>query len=317
VFVGVVESVVDLQKIRGLTPATNQVFKLDAPRAQRVLIEAVVSNTCPLIDKTIREGRFRTVYNAAVIAVARNGERIAMKIGDIVLHPGDTLLLEAHPSFAEHQRNSRDFYLVSAVQDSAPLRHEKAWIAVAVLAGMVGAVAFGWLEMLPAALLAAGFMILARCCSATAARRSIDWSLLIVIAAAFGIGRALEVTGAAQHIAEALLGVAGHNPWVALIVVYGVTMLFTELITNNAAAVLVFPIAMSTANALGVNVMPFVAAIMMAASASFSTPLGYQTNLMVYGPGGYRFTDYLRVGGPLNLLMWITTATLAPLIWPF
>ena len=120
VFVGVVESVVDLQKIRGLVPATDQVFKLTAPRATRCLIEAVVSSSCPLVGKTIRDGRFRSNYNAAVIAVARDGERIQKKIGDIVLRPGDTLLLEAHPSFADQQRNSRDFYLVSRLEDSQP-----------------------------------------------------------------------------------------------------------------------------------------------------------------------------------------------------
>jgi di/tricarboxylate transporter len=114
-----------------------------------------------------------------------------------------------------------------------------------------------------------------------------------------------------------LLDIGGDNPWVALAVVYGLTTLFTEIITNNAAVALLFPIVMATADKLGVNPMPFIIAIMIAASASFATPLGYQTNLMVYGPGGYRFSDYLRIGIPLNLLMWIITVSLAPLIWPF
>ena len=317
VFVGIVDSVKDLHRIHGLQPATNQVFKLDAPRHQRCLVESVVSDTCPLVGKTIREGHFRSVYNAAVIAVARNGERIRAKIGDIVLRPGDTLLMEASPSFAKQQRNSRDFFLTSTMSDSNPRRHEKAWIAVVILASMVVVAAIGWLSMLLAAMLAAGLLLITRCCSPTAARRSVDWSVLIVIAAALGIGHALEKTGAARAIAETLLSVAGDNPWIALAVVYGLTTLFTETITNNAAAALLFPIAMATANTLDVNSMPFVAAIMIAASASFATPLGYQTNLMVYGPGGYRFSDYLKIGIPLNVLMWITTVSLAPLIWPF
>ncbi|MCK4343191.1 MAG: SLC13 family permease [Phycisphaerae bacterium] len=317
VFVGIVESVKDLHRIRGLKPATDQVFKLDAPRHQRVLVEAVVSDTCPLVGKTIRDGRFRSVYNAAVIAAARNGERIRAKIGDIVLRPGDTLLLEAPPSFAQQQRDSRDFFLVSAMPDSTPRRHEKAWVAVVILAAMVTAAALGWLSMLVAAMLAAGLMIMTRCCSAAAARRNVDWSVLIVIAAALGIGRALDRTGTARVIADTLLEIGGENPWIALAVIFGLTTLFTEIITNNAAAALLFPIAMATADRLGVNSMPFVAAIMIAASASFATPLGYQTNLMVYGPGGYRFSDYLKIGIPLNLLMWITTVGLAPLIWPF
>lgn len=149
------------------------------------------------------------------------------------------------------------------------------------------------------------------------ARRSVEWQVLLVIAASLSLGKSLEVTGAAEVIARNLITLAGEQPWAVLAVVYGVTMLFTELITNNAAAALVFPIALSTSRELGVSFMPFAIAIMMAASASFSTPIGYQTNLMVYGPGGYKFTDYFRVGIPLNLMMWILTTALAPVIWPF
>lgn len=317
VFVGIVESVVDLQKVRGLTPATDQVFKLDSPRTQRCLIEAVVSDRCPLVGKSIREGRFRTVYNAAVIAVARSGRRLKAKIGDIVLQSGDTLLLEAHQEFAQRQRDSSDFFLVSSVANSAPLRHERAWTAFAILAGMVAVVTAGWLSMLAGAMLAACLMILTRCCTGTEARRSIDWQVLLVIGGALGIGSAMATTGAAQGIAERLIALAGGNPWLVLLVVYAVTSLFTETITNNAAAVLVFPIALASANGMDVNFMPFVIAIMVGASASFATPIGYQTNLMVYGPGGYRFTDYLRFGTPLNLIIMAVTVGLAPLIWPF
>ncbi|MDP8245646.1 MAG: SLC13 family permease [Candidatus Hinthialibacter antarcticus] len=317
VFVGVIDSIVDLQKIRGLTPATNQVFKLDAPRTERVMVEAVVSDSCPLVGKTIREGRFRTVYNAAVIAVARNGERINKKIGDIVLRPGDTLLLEAPPTFFQQSRDSRDFFLVSQLQDSQPLRHERGLIALLVLAAMVLSAAFNVLSMLQAAMLAAGAMIATGCCSGSTARKSIDWQVLLVIAASLGVGHALDKTGAAAYIASGFIAFAGDSPILALIIVYLITTIFTELITNNAAAVLVFPIALATANSLEVSFVPFAIAIMMAASASFSSPIGYQTNLMVYGPGGYRFSDYARVGLPLNFLLGAVTVTLAPIIWPF
>lgn len=317
VFAGVVESVVDLQKIRGLKPATDQVFKLNAPRLERCMIEAVVSNTCPLVGRTIREGRFRAVYNAAVIAVARNGERIRRKIGDITLQPGDTLLLEAHPTFVDQQRNSRDFFLVSRVEDSTPANHEKAWIAGLILFGMLVVAGVGWLTMVNAALLAAGLMILTGCCTTEAARRSIDWQVLLVIGASLGIGQAMLDTKAAETIAKSLISLAGGRPWIALALVYGVTMLFTELINHTASVVLVFPIAMATSHTLGVYPMAFVIAIMIASSCGFAMPLGEPTNLMVFGPGGYRFSDYLRFGGPLNLLVWITTVVLAPLVWPF
>ena len=317
IFVGLVESVVELQKIPGLTPATDQIFKLDHPRAQRRLIEAVVSDTCPLLGKSIREGRFRTVYNAVVIAAARNGERLTQKVGDIVLRAGDTLLLETYPAFIEQQKNSRDFFLVSQVEDSGPLRHDRAWIAVSLLAGMVVIVALGWVGMLKAALLAGGLMLLAGCCSWSTAKNSVDRQVLLVIAASIGLGRAMQSTGMAEVIAGSLISLAGQNPWGVLVVVYGVTMVFTEMLTNTAAAVLVFPIALATAGALQVNFMPYVITVMMAASASFATPVGYQTNLMVYGPGGYHFTDYLRIGVPLDLLIWGITVLITPLVWPF
>jgi len=317
VFVGVVDSMRDLQQIRGLEPATDQVFKLNAPRSQRCLIEAVVSNTNPLLGKTIRQGRFRTVYDAVVIAVTRNGERIDKKVGDIVLRAGDTLLLETAPTFAEQHRNRRDFYLVRPVEGSTPLRHDKAWLALGILLGMVALVTLNLLTMLQAAMLAAGLMILTRCLTGVDARQSVDWALLAVIAASFGIGRAMDVTGAAAFIADHLIALAAGNPMLTLLAVYLVTSAFTEMITNNAAAVLVFPIAVAAAARLGVDPMPFIMTIMIAASASFASPIGYQTNLMVYGPGGYRFTDYLRIGLPLNVLMCLTTVLLVPHIWPF
>jgi di/tricarboxylate transporter len=315
-FVGVVDSVVELQKIRGLVPATDQVFKIDAPRSQRVLVEAVVSSSCALVGKNIRDGRFRTIYNAVVIAVARNGERVRKKIGDIVLMPGDTLLVEALPGFVERQHNSRDFFLVSSIPDSTPIRHDRAPVAVAILAAMVTVVTLEWLTMLEAAMVAAGFMLAARCCRIGEARRAVDWQILLTIAAALALGRALETTGTAAFLANELIALANKDPLWTLVVIYGVTMLTTELITNNGAAALIFPIAMASAETLNVSPMPYTIAIMMAASASFSTPIGYQTNLMVYNAGGYHFTDYLRIGLPLNLLMWVLASVLIPLIYP-
>lgn len=317
VFVGILDSVVDLQRMRGMKPATNQAFKLNAPRTTRSLIEAVVSDRCPVIGKSIREGRFRNRYNAAVIAVARGGTRVTGKIGDIVLRAGDTLLLEAQASFADDMRHASDFFLVSRVENSAPLRHDRAWVALGVLGVMVALATAGVLDMLAASMLAAGFMILLRCCTGPEARRSIDWPVLIVIGAALGVGEAMETSGAAGFIAQHFIGLAGGNPWLVLLFVYLITTAFTELITNNAAAVLVFPIALLASQTLGVDFMPFVITIMVAASASFATPIGYQTNLMVYGPGGYKFSDYLRFGLPLNALFCVTTVSLVPFIWPF
>jgi len=317
VFVGVIDSVVELQKIRGLRPATDQVFKLDDPRSERRLVEAVVSNTCPLVGRTIREGRFRSTYGAVVIAVARNGERLQMKIGDIALEPGDTLLLEAGPAFLDRQRSSRHFYLVSEISDAVAPRHDRAWIACTILAAMVLAAALDLVPMVAAALVAACGVVATGCISSTEARRSIEWESLLLIAASFGLARAMEKTGLAAAVAESTIAAAGDHPHLVLAALYLVAMLFTELMSNNAAAVLTFPIAWQTAADLDVNPLPFVMAITVAASCGFATPMGYQTNLMIYGPGGYKFSDYVRFGGPLNLLVMALTVALAPLLWPF
>ncbi|MBM4022332.1 MAG: SLC13 family permease [Planctomycetes bacterium] len=316
VFVGVIDSVVEVQKVRGLRPATEQVFKLDDPRSERQLIEAVVSPTCPLVGRTIREGNFRSTYSAVVIAVARDGERLRGKIGDIVLQPGDTLLLEAGPGFLQRQRTSRHFYLVSEVVDAAAPRHDRAWIACTALAGLVLAVAMNLAPMVTAALAAAGVMVATRCLSSTEARRAIEWEALLLIAASFGLAHAMEATGLAGSIAQAAIASAGRDPRTVLAAIYLVTMVTTELLSNNASAVLTFPIAWQTAEQLDVHPLPFVMAITVAASCGFATPIGYQTNLLIYGPGGYKFTDYLRYGGPLNLIVMAITITLAPLLWP-
>ena len=317
VFAGVIESVVDLQKTQGLTPASNQIYKLGSSRQDRVLVEAVVSDSCPLAGKSVRKGRFRNVYNAVIIAVARNGKRINQKIGEIILRPGDTLLLESHHSFAEQQRNSRDFFLVSEIDGANPPQYQKAMLAMIILALMVLSVTTGWLSMLKASLLAAGLMILTRCTTGREARRSVDWQILIVIAASFGLGSALQITGAAESIAVSLVELAGGDKGISLSLMFAVTALLSAVATNNAAAVIMFPIALTTANNLGVSVMPFVITLMVAASASFATPIGYQTNLMVYGVGGYRFSDYLRIGIPLTVLVGMTTVLLVPQVWNF
>ncbi len=317
VFVGVVDSVVDLQKLPGLTPATDQVFKLDGHRSERCLIEAVASDSCPLINTTIREARFRTRYNAVVIAVSRNGQRLRGKIGDISVLPGDTLLLEADPSFADIQRNSRDFFLVSKVENSSPLRRDKAWMAQVILGSLIVLNTVAQWDILTAAMVAAAAMVLTGCVKASEARASIDWSVLITIAAGIGIGEAMKTTGAGKFVAEYLISFAqGESMW-ALAIIYGVTMVFTNLITAKAAATLIFPIAVSTASQLGNSPMPFVVAVMIAAAASFATPVGYQTNLMVQGPGGYRYTDYIRFGGPLSLLLWLVSVIVIPIFWTF
>jgi di/tricarboxylate transporter len=317
IFVGAIESVVDLHRIRGLVPATDQVLKLEGDRKDRSFFEAVLSDTCPLVGKSVREGRFRTHYHAAIIALARNGERLRGKIGDMVLRAGDTLLLEARPDFIHHQGRSRDFLLVSEVGGFHPPNHKGAPAALAITIGMVALAASGLLSMLEAALVAAGLMILLGCTSGQVARRAPDWQVLVVIATSFGVGAALQKSGAAGVLADDIISLAGGNPWATLVLVFIATALLSAIATNNVAAVLAFPVALSAAHHMNVDVMPFAITIMVAASASFATPIGYQTNLMVYNAGGYRFADFVRIGVPLTLLTGLVTAGVVPLVWAF
>jgi len=317
VFAGITSSVADLQKLRGLAPANDQLFTLTSPRAERRLVEAIVAPGSSLVGRRIRDSRFRSRFDAVVIAVGRNGERLRGKAGDIVLKGGDMLLLESEPGFVRRHGNARDFLLVRGL-DGAPVpRHERAGAAWMVVAAMVLAATLGWLSMLNAALLAACAMIILRCVRARNALRSLDMEVLLVIAAAFGLGKALEVSGAAGVLAGGLLATAGGQPLLLLAAVYVVTSLLTELTTNNAAAVLMYPLAAAAAAAAGLAVLPFAIAIMMAASASFATPIGYQTNLMVYGPGGYQFSDYLRFGVPINIVAGIAAIIIIPRVWGF
>lgn len=316
VFAGIIESVVDLRKIRGLVPATDQVRKLAQPTPERRMIEAVIAPQSPLVGRSVRETRFRTHYDAAIIAVHRRGERVRSKVGDIVLAAGDTLLLEAHPSFLARHRSDSDFALVSEVEGSAPPKHDKAWIATLVLIAMVALNTAGVLPLVTAALLAAGVMLITRCLTAHAARSALDLGVLVTIAAAFGISAGLETTGAASELAQGMVGLSvALGPVAVLAAIYVVTAVVTLIISNNAAAALMFPIAMAAQEAVGMSPLAGIYVLMMAASASFATPIGYQTNLMVLGPGGYRFSDFFRIGVPLQIVLGVLAVAVASAVW--
>ena len=326
VFAGVVETIVDLEKIPGLIPAADD-FYVNDPQSRRArhLTEVVLSRTSPLIRSTLREANFRERYNAAVVAVHRNGERITTKMGDINLRSGDTLLLQTNIDFEARWRNSPDFYLVSSVADSEPLTHEKLPIAVVIFVGMllwliVGSF-FGngqsWTSPAVVILVAVAGFLVTRCMKMNDARRAIDIQLLVTIACAIGLGSALEYSGAAKMVADTVVGQVGLHPWLLLIVVYILTAVLTEMITNTAVAALMFPIALNVALAADLSPRPFIIAISLAASLAFITPIGYQTNLMVMGPGGYRPSDFVRMGLPLSVLVGATAIILIPFIWHF
>ena len=316
VFAGNVESIVDLQNMRGLRPADDQIFKLNSQRSDRHLVEVVISNSFPQLGKTVKEGKFRSTYGAAIIAVARQGQRLRGRIGDIVLRPGDTLLIEAGRSFERQQRYVKDFLMVRSI-DYTPVSHERMGIALLIFAGMIIAAASNLLSMLEASLVAAGLMIVSRCIRADEARNSLDWQILIVIGSSIGLGFALDKTGAAQSLANGFLNVVSDSPGLILASLFFITAGLSAMISNVAAAVIMFPIAAALSAKLGLDVRPFAVTLMIAASASFATPIGYQTNLMVYGPGKYRFIDFVKMGLPLTILVGITTVLLVPVFWEY
>lgn len=318
-FTGKAEGVAQLQKISGLRPVHGHDVRQELMRAGTGrLVEVVVSPSCPMLGKTIKEGNFRARYDAAVLAVHRHGERLKAKLGELALKPGDTLLLLTGDDFIKRWNFSREFYLVSKVSDLPRVNRKKSVISFCVLLGMVVLSAAGILDIFEAAIIAVLVLLFSRCLTTVEARRSIELNVLIVIASSFGISRALEKTGAAAWLADRVIGsVDQWGPIGVLAAIYLMTTVMTEVITNNAAAAVVFPIAMASAQQLQVDPRPFVIAIAIGASASFATPIGYQTNMMVYGPGGYRVRDFLKVGLPLNALYMIVSIILIPLFWKF
>ena len=327
VFTGIVSTIVDLEKIPGLVAVSETVSEAATTREQRNLIEVVLSHTSPLIHSTVREAQFRQRYNAAVVAVHRNGDRLTNKIGNILLEPGDTLLLQTGGDFVHTYRNSTDFYLISRVEGTEPRRHHKLPIAIGLFVlGKAWIILGGWWQATApgnfatpgvAALTIAALMVLTRCLRMAEARAALDLQVLLTIVAALGLGRALLTSGAAHRIAGSLVDLVGaEHPLLLLLTIYVLGLVFTEMVTNNAVAAILLPIALAVAWTGDLDPRPFIIAITLAASLSFITPIGYQTNLMVMGPGGYRPGDYLKCGLPVAVVVGITALALIPWWWP-
>jgi len=318
-FTGMVQSIVQLQKIENLIPVDEPRLYHDLRRSgQARVVEAVVSRTSPMLGRTIKEGNFRAHYGAVVLSVHRCGERVVDKIGNIVLKAGDTLLLLVNDDFFKTWNQSRDFYMISSGTTMPTVDRKKSIISMVSLTGMVILAGTGVLPIFKAAILAASILVLTGTVKPADARKSIEWNVLIVIACAFGISKAMDKTGAAAFIAHWIINaVHGLGPLGLLGAVYLITSVMTEVITNNAAAALAFPIAISASSQVSADPMPFVIAVAIGASAAFSTPFGYQTNMMVYGPGSYRFRDFVRVGLPLNFLIMLVAMVVIPVVWKF
>ena len=322
-FVGNVESVVDLRKIRGLIPASKELKDIDGRVITRTMVEAVVAGSSSLVGQRVKDSQFRSTYNGVILSIHRKGRPIKQKIGDIVLEVGDTLLIESDNSFLRTWRHSRDFYLVSRVDNSRAPLHNKAWISLAILGLLVALLTtstYLGISLIAAVWFCGLLMVATGCINGPAARQAINIQVLIVIGAAMGIGQAVDKSGLALSASTALLEFTNSlnvGNYGTLFAIFILTSVAAQLMTNFGAAVIMFPIVIGAAEGLGVSPYPFVFTMMAAAGCNFLTPVTYQTNLMVYGPGGYKFMDFPRLGVPLTLLVAIIAITIAPLVFPF
>ncbi len=298
------------------------------PKSELKQYEAVISPRFPGVGKTLSEYNIFEHYQAVVLAIHRNGERITTNLGNLVLKEGDNLILLTTEKFIQSWGDSKIFYLTSYIRDYRTTgTFRKKWMAFIILLIMVGGATIGQFIESPKGIsfnmfyfsaIAAVLFVWLKIMPHQKYTKAISWDVLITIAFSFALSKALQNSGAADAVAHATINFGkGMGPIGILAAIYIITNLFTEFITNNAAAAIVFPIALSAANQLGVDPKPFFVGIAVAASASFSTPIGYQTNLLVQSIGNYKFRDYLRIGLPLNLLIFIISILLIPLFWSF
>lgn len=301
VFVGAVGEIVGLYRLAGLR-ATAQDHLDQVARPSHRLHVAVIGRSSPLAGQTLADVGFVARYQAVVLAIHRDGQRLAGEPRDVRFRPGDALLVLADSSFRSNWSDARDFLLVAPIDNDAPHMSRRAPVVAAITVAMVLLASLGWLTILEAALLAAGATVATGTLTADEVRDAIDFDVIILIASSFALGAAVATTGLAELLADAVIGAFDGMGTIGVVLglLVAVTLL-TELVTNNAAVVVVFPIAAAVAARTGIDLRLLAMGIAVAASCSFLTPIGYQTNTIVYGPGGYRFFDYARVGLPLNI----------------
>ncbi len=279
-------------------------------------VEVLITPGCKMVGRSLGALRLRRRYGVYVLAVHRRNQNIGRQLDDLVVRIGDTLLLEGAPG--DIQRLATDMEMVDVSRPSVrAFRRGHAPIVIAALFGIVALAALGVAPILFLSILAVAVVLITRCIDADEAFSFVDGRLLALIFSMLAIGAALESSGAVRLIVDAIApGLGMLPPFLVIWAIYLLTSVLTELVSNNAVAVVVTPIAIGLAQAMGIDPRPLVVAVMVAASASFATPIGYQTNMLVYGPGGYRFTDFMRVGIPLNLSVGILASVLIPFIWP-
>jgi di/tricarboxylate transporter len=284
---------------------------------EAILMEGILGNRSTFLGKTLRDLNFRKQYGVHILAVHRQGENLREHFEDVELAFGDTLLVQGPAEGIHRLMQERDFLSLTEPTQRAFRRH-KAPLAILASGSVIVLGAFHVLPIAALALIAAIFVVVTGCLDIEEAREAVEWRILYMILGMLALGTSMETTGAAHLIASGVTAAVGRfGPAVTLSVTYLVATVLTELISNNAVAVLLTPIAFEIAATMGVDARPFAVAIMFGCAASFATPIGHQTNTYVFGAGGYRFVDFPKIGAPLNILLWIVASILIPIFWPF
>ena len=316
-FAGNVSRVLDLQRIPGLSSAEERHFTSVGKSLERGFYETVIGESSPLVGRTLKEAAFRSKYNGAVIAIHRSGQRIQEKLGDVRLRTGDVLVIVSDPGFWYRWTDHPDFLVVTPLFGRVPYRKDKAWIVQLLTLALIVVAGAGLLSLLQASLLVAMALVVLGVITPAEAKGAVDLDVILLMATSFGLGIAMAESGLAEDIARLIVRL--FDPLGDIGILGGVliaTMAMTELLSNNAAAVLMFPIAMATADAAGLAFRPFAIAILFGATLSFLTPIGYQANTLVWGMGGYRYRDFSRLGAPLTVATLIAVVFLVPVFFP-
>jgi len=314
---GSIDNIMEMNAMEGLTIRSEDKYSEEYLADEKgVVAEAVIAPSSSLAGLTLKEANFRHKYGVFALAIQRQGESIRDKVGKVVLQAGDTLLLQGRPGFLETFSENPDFLLLNELEVSK-LRTEKAFLALGVVASVVLLAAFGVMPILVSALVGVMVMVLTGCINVQEAYDAIDWFVIFLLAGVIPLGIVMEKTGTADFLANGIVQVSESLGPVAVVsVFYLIATIFAAIMSHNAAIILLLPIGVASAHEMGLEPRAFIMAITFAAASSLATPFGYHTNLMVYGPGGYKFADYMKIGIPLNIILWIIASFLIPVFWP-
>ncbi len=319
---GSLENFLRMKEVEKVTMLTDEKLTQDELiHDDNTLVECLITNQTDLVGKSLMEINFRRRFGSFILAIRREGEILRKKIAHVVLQAFDTLLIYGPIEKIKELSDSGDFIVLGKIEATLQ-KHKYWWVSVAVILGTVILAALGIVPILKGALIGTIFLLVIRVITANEAYQSINWQVIVLIAALIPLGIVIQKSGTAFWIGTVLNDIANTfnpliRPTIMLSLVYLVTIILTEMTSNAATAIIMTPIAISAAQQMGLDPRTFVFAVCFAASASFITPIGYQTNLMVYGPGGYKFTDYVRVGLPLAIVLWCIATWLIPILWPF